>query len=364
MSNIFLDTVSNYSKFKNKILSIRDSIKENDLFLNEEHKLLCHYYTKIIELKKKLKTKNKKITFIYMKNVLLNDSHIDSLFNGSIMYKEVSYIYNIQWNDYNKKFINKYNYVVNSDYINSFFIEQFQFLNSLSIRDIYNLKYYTYHGDIYLNSYINNNFTIDLIKDNSENLFDNETEIYYFYHQFKDYFKKYPNYNNSIIDVDNKNGFINFIKKNHLNFSLNIYNHIFEMYLEELKNIFKIAPKTTDNLSLYRGISNDYITSKLKNKYYKTNQFTSTSIFAETAIMYSTQSNKTIIKIDVNKGNRLIYVEGITLSENDYEIIIPINSYLYLKKSLLDVPYYKKKDDLICPQENDININFLEFLLI
>jgi len=351
-------------KLKNKLSTIRDSIKEKDLYLNDEHKLLCFYNKKIIELKNKLKTQNKKIIFKYMKNVLDNDSIIDSFFNQSIIYKEVSYTYNILWNDYNKKFINKCNYVVNPDYINIFFIEQFQFLNSLSIRDIYNLKYYTYHGDIYLNAYLNKQFNTDLIKDYSDNLFDNTTEIYYFYDQFKDYFQNNIYYNDIIVDVNDKDSFIKFIKKNNLLFDSKIYNYIFDMYFKELKNIFKIAPKTNDKLTLYRGISKNYITPNLKNKYYKTNQFTSTSIFAETAINYSSPSNKTILKIDINKGNRLIFLEGITLSEKDFEIIIPINSYLYLKKSLNDVPFYKKKDNLICPEETDIKINLLEFLMI
>ena len=40
-----------------------------------------------------------------------------------------------------------------------------------------------------------------------------------------------------------------------------------------MNDIFKKAPKTTDKLILYRGITTDYITPKLKKDFYKNSQF-------------------------------------------------------------------------------------------
>jgi hypothetical protein len=138
-----------------------------------------------------------------------------------------------------------------------------------------------------------------------------------------------------------------------------IQKYILSKYLLELNEIFKKAPKTTQKLILYRGISNDYITPNLKkNFFYKNTQFTSTSLFIEQAINYS--KNKIVLKINVNIGLPLIFVEGITLAENDFEIIIPINSIFFVNKPPTIIPFYKKKDFLICPNEDNIPINIIE----
>ena len=367
--NSFLQTVSTSIKNKlfNKLSLIHESIKDDDLYINEDHKLLCFYYKKIADLKLQLKTKEKKLEFKYMKNII-DDSEFNTLisneYNNNIEYKEINYKYNIKWNDYNKKFINKLNFIFNYEYIKLFFQQQYEFLKSLTTRELYNIKYYTYHGDIYLNAFLNGTFNIDLIKNYSGNLFDNDTYIYYFYYQFKDYFRINNNYKGTYININDNDFFCSFIKKECLNFNLDIYNYIFKLYLNEMKAIFKKAPKTTDNLILYRGVSEDYINKNLKNKYYKTSQFTSTSIFVEKAINYTNQKNRILLKININKGVPLIFVEGITLAENDFEVILPINSFLYLKYPCKEVFYYSKKDNLICPSEEPIIINLIEFTYI
>jgi hypothetical protein len=350
----------------NKLSSSRKTIEENDLYLNEEHKLLCFYYNKYMELKAKLETKNKYKILRYMKNILINDELNTLLvneFENNIKYELLEYSYKIKWNEYNKKFINKLNYIFNYDYINIFLQEQDVFLKSLNTRELYNLKYYTYHGDIYINSFIQEKFKIDLIKDYSGNLVSNENDLCYFFYQLKDYFKL-NKYNDEIVNTDNNEIFISFIKKECLNFDMKIYNYILNKYLLEMNEIFKKAPKTTQKLILYRGISNDYITSKLKKDFYKNSQFTSTSLFIENAIDYATnKTDKLILKINVNIGMPLIFVEGITLAEKDFEVIIPINAIFFIKNKFKQVPFYKNKNN-ICPDEDILPINIMELLYI
>ena len=60
----------------------------------------------------------------------------------------------------------------------------------------------------------------------------------------------------------------------------------------------------------------------------------------------------------------LIFVEGITLADKDFEVIIPMNSILYINNPLKIVRYYKNKDDLICPEDSYININIIELSYI
>ena len=321
---------------------------------------------KYIELKSKLEIKNKKIFLNYMKNILIhneNNTLLSNEFNNKIEYKPIVYEYNIKWNNYNKIFINKLNYVFNFEYINLFLHQQHIFISSLNTRELYNIKYYTYHGDIYLNAYIQGTFSIDIIKNYSGNLVSNENDLCYFFYQLKDYFK-INKYNNIDIDINNNDSFINFIKKECLNFDMKIYEHIFTKYLLEMNDIFKKAPKTTDKLILYRGIKYDYISSKLKKDFYKNTQFTSTSLFIEKAIGYSSGKNKMVLKINVPKGMPLIFVEGITLAENDFEVIIPLNSIFYVKKISHIVPFYKNKENIICPDEDNTPINITELSYI
>ena len=171
------------NNIKAKLSSFRKNVEDNDIFLNEDHKLLCFYYNKYIELKSKLETKNKKIIFKFMRNILnLNENNtlIVNEFENKIEYELIKYEYNIKYNLYNKKYVNKLNYIFNYDYINIFLQEQYLFLRSLTTRELYNIKYYTYHGDIYLNAFIQGIFSIDFIIKYSGNLVSHENDLCYF----------------------------------------------------------------------------------------------------------------------------------------------------------------------------------------
>ena len=353
MSSLSLEIIDEKIKKQliNKLTSTRKILEEQDLFINEEHKQLCYYYKKYMELKTKLKTKNKKLTIRYMKIIFDDDNNIE--------YIPIEYYYNIKWNEYNKKFVNKLNYVFNYDYINVFLQQQHLFLSSLTKRELFNIKYYTYHGDIYINNFIQGTFSLDLIKGYSGNLVSTENNLCYFFYQLKDYFN-FNKYNNEVIDTNDDDLFISFIRNECFNFDMKIYDYIFKKYIVEMNEIFKKAPRTTDKLILYRGISFDYITSKLKKDFYKNSQFSSTSLFIEKAFDYTSNKNRMIMKINVNIGMPLIFVEGITLAEKDFEIIIPLNAIFLLKHPFKQVNYYKNKEDLLCPDENVININMIE----
>lgn len=355
-----------FKKLLNKKLSYSETINDEDLYLNEEHQQLCHYYKKYMELKLKLETSNKRLTIKYMRNIIDEDENttlISNEFNNNIKYEEIEYHYNIKYNKYNKKFINKLNYVFNYDYINEFLRQQHIFLSSLTTREIYNIKYYTYHGDIYLNAFIQGTFSLDLIKGYSGNLVSNDNDLCYFFYQLKDYFK-YNDYKGQQININDNKSFILFIKNECFNFDMSIYDYIFKNYLIEMKQIFMKAPKTTEKIILYRGISFDYLSLSLKKDYYKNTQFTSTSLFFEKAFDYASSKNKMVIKINVNIGMPIIFVEGITLAEKDFEVIIPINAIFYVKHPFKEVKYYKKKEDLLCPDENITIVNMIELSYI
>ena len=358
--------LSKLEKSRNQIL------KDNDLYINKEHKKLCYYNDKLNELKKKLKILNKYIEINYNENKLINNSEIETFIekrrvgdNAVLDYKNNIYRYNIKYNEYNKKFINKIQEYIDVNNLNEFIEQQNNFIESLNIREIYNLKYYTYRGDIYLNSYIDNNgiFDPEIILNNGGGIVDDDSDLCYYFFQFYDYFIINNNYNGEVVRLDDDQTFIKFIKDNYLNFDKEIYKFIFDKYIKELKAIFSKAPKAKHKIVLYRGINENYILSKSKKGYYKTNHFSSTSLFPEFAYNY-TKKNKIMLKIIVEEGMSLIFVEGITLAKGDFEVIIPINSTMYIDYALKKVSYYKKQED-ICPtknSENNINITTVIYM--
>ena len=84
--------------------------------------------------------------------------------------------------------------------------------------------------------------------------------------------------------------------------------------------------------------------------YYTTNQITTTSLFVEN--VYDLTKNNIIIKIIVNKGLPLIFLQGISFCRDKYEVIIPNNSTLYIDYAMKKINYYKDKNNIICPDEN------------
>ena len=365
------------SKTHDKLLSKLEKsrkqiLKDNDIYVSKEHKQLCYYNEKLIELKKKIKILNKHIEINYKNNILVNNSELDTFIekrsegdNSSLDYSDKIYKYNIKYNEYNKKFINKIQEHIDVNNLNEFIEQQNTFIESLNIRDIYNLKYYTYRGDIYLNSYIDCGgiFDPNVIKNNGGGIVDDDSDLCYYFFQFSDYFKLNNNYKGEEIPLDNDQLFIKFLKNNYLDFNEDIYKFVFETYIKELKEIFNKAPRTKHEIVLYRGVNENYILNQSKKGYYITNHFSSTSLFTEIAYNY-TKKKKIILKIIVEKGLPLIFVEGITLAKGDYEVIMPIHSTLYIDYALKKINYYKTRDD-ICPtinNDNTINMTTVIFM--
>jgi hypothetical protein len=354
-SNIHSRLITKLEKSREQI------IKDNDLYVSKEHKQLCYYNEKLIELKKKLKILNKHIEINYKENILINNSELETFIekrkegNNSVLdYNDKIYKYIIKYNEYNKKFINKIQEYIDEKNLSEFIKQQNNFIESLNIREIYNLKYYTYRGDIYLNSFIDNNgiFDPDIISSNSGGIIDDDSDLCYYFFQFYDYFKINNNYEGKEVPMNDDKLFIKFIQDNYLDFNNEIYKYVFNSYIKELKDIFNKAPRTLHRVVLYRGINESYILKQSKKGYYLTNHFSSTSLFPEIAYNY-TKKKKIILKIIVEKGLPLIFVEGITLAKGDFEVIMPINSTLYIDYALKKIDYYKTRDD-ICPSK-DIN---------
>jgi len=238
-----------------------------------------------------------------------------------------TYIHKILYNDYllehfHTTFYNKIYSNFNLAIIQDFITKNDIFINSLTERELYTIKYYTYHGDILLNLYIQHtkkgtfdkNIIIKAIKEYCGSIKDVDTNICLFYYQFMELFKDIYNDEDEIIE-------------NYEKFSTQDYAKLFELYIRDFNLIFAKAPKTDEILWLYRGIENDYISGEIKNNRYINEQYMSTSLFVEKAYEYTKKSNRQIYRFRINKKTPLLFVQGISLAKEgyDFEVIIPIN---------------------------------------
>jgi hypothetical protein len=352
-----------HKKLLTKLEKARQQIAfDNDMYINKDHELLCSYYNKIDELKKRLEIETKNINLAYRQNVLLGNSEQETFlqknkFGQKLNFIDTNYTYKIKYNKYNHKFINKIQHNIDDNVLQEFMNKQNQFIESLTLREIYVLKYYTYHGDVYINAYIDGIFNPSMMEQIGGGIVDDSSDLCYFFYQFMDYFSANNYYNGKYVPVTDDVQFIQFLSDNYLKFDANIYNTVFDQYIKEFQQLFDKAPRMQQKLLLYRGIDANYVLSESSKGYYNTNHFSSTSLFAETALKYTKPKNRMMLKIIVDENLPLIFVEGLSLARGDFEVIIPINATLYIDYAMKKINYYKNANDIVCPDANAEVVN-------
>lgn len=311
--SIEYDKIINYIKYTKLIkIMVRSKIDKN----------IISDYDDISAIKKQIFKKN---LHYYEYSLNYYDDNIKTIQN---------YNHKILYNDYlnhhfHTTFYNKIYHSFNIKNIQDFITKNDDFIRNLTEREILTIKYYTYHGDILLNLYIQHkkkgifdkNIIINAIKEYCGSIKDEDTDICLFYIQFKDLLQ-------DKIEITEE-----YIIENYETFSTDDYSILFELYIRDLNLIFGKAPKTEEILWLYRGIENDYISSKMVNNEYINDQYMSTSLFIEKAYEYTTIKNRQIYRIQIDINTPLLFVQGISLAKegNDFEIIIPMNLTFKMK---------------------------------
>jgi hypothetical protein len=332
-----------------KLEKVRNKIKEdNDIYISKEHELVCYYYDKYKELVDKIKMVEKKINLEYLTDNIDINSQQNFLEKDTIEFKKKTSKIVIDYNEYNHKFINKIQRIINIDHLNELLQQQDDFIKSLSVRELYNLKHYTYQGDKIIVEFINKTFSIDFLKID----YNNSTLLYF---QFLDYFSHNPIFNGKDVNINDSQEFLKFINSNYKTFSIDIYNQVISAYIHELNEIFKKAPKTKEVMYVYRGVKDNYISKEVsKNKtrgFFVSNRFTSTSLFLKSAIGFIGQDS-VLYEIKIEKGLPVIFLNGITFITEEFEILLPINSTFYIDYALKTENYYHNKN-LICNENKD-----------
>jgi len=341
---------------------------------SEEYKKMVKYHEKYMEIKKNLKLEKKIIPITY------KNFHI---YQGKIKTTDIIYEHTAYYNEYNENFINNLNTKYDIDIIKDFIREQEDFIRSLSIYELYTLKYYTDTGDILLKDYLNGDFKINEINNlevNNNNYY-NLDQMYnsysikhdsylIFFYQFSYIFNKiiedektdkYDIFEKYDITRDySKREFKNFILSNYEEIDIEIYHMVFEKYINDIIVIFNKAPILKNELITYRGIKKKNIKDiiNLKKGSFMNSTFMSTSLFDNVAKTFTNDEDGYVQRINLGSSpNRVIFMELITLHRNEFEVLLPINSILYIdyrfrKMQLYDV---SSNDNFICENEFDPN---------
>jgi len=138
---------------------------------------------------------------------------------------------------------------------------------------------------------------------------------------------------------------------------------VLKKYINDIINIFNKAPIVEDDIICYRGIKENYINENkdlinLKEGTYINNSFMSTSLFIDTAMKFTSNIDKEkryIQRINI-KNNRVIFLQFVSLYEREYEILLPINSRLYIEYPFRKIKIYNPYDknnsnDIKCEEE-------------
>lgn len=369
-----LITLSNKNKsfIINKLHKFKiyiDKKHEDEYYINEDHKLLCLYRNKYLELQKKLELKQLTHTIKYDKinydlTVIIKKTHDIQLY----------------YNDYNKNFINKLYDNINIDILNNILSNNDIFLKSLLKDELDNIRYYTYYGDTILNMFLKKCFTIEWLKDTYYDssasepfiLFDDNNIKYFLFNtQIYNYFKldewKYSNLlNKTNIEIFNM----------YYNISVDDYKAIFKLYIADLMNIFNKAPKLTSKLIVYRGVNNDYHLKKTKEGVFINTFFSSTTFLFDIAYKFldKNKTNGFIQRITIDEGIPILFLEGITFNEGEFEMLLPINTFYILEtptiKNIYVYPFSRldankpKIKNIICDTDDSVKINLSDLHLI
>ena len=351
-----------------KLEKARQKIKEdNEIYINKDHQKLCYHYSKYLEFKKKVKMEKKKLEFSYIDDGITRHLQVEVLnqysnnpsFNIELYTKKEKFTHELEYNQFNHKFVNQVQKIINVDQLQDFFDKQSEFIKNLSIRDRYNLKYYTNQGDTIMVHFINRTFDITNIEFPRNNII--------FYFQFLDYFNENPVYNSFQVNTSDYYQFSSFIMKNYKSFNHDIYNYVINKFIQELKDLYEKAPRTKEVMYVYRGINDNYIAQEVsKNKslgYFISNRFTSTSIFATTAFKFT--NTQKLYEIKIEKGLPVIFMEGITLFKGEYEVLLPINATFFIDYANKIIKHNNMNKSFICienEQTDNINITSLVYI--
>lgn len=381
-------------KINHKLLKVLEIARNNirsreDLFLDEEHRIMCETITKNIysddpdiekyrnlyeDIKKNIVTKQLSIKYLSFR---FGKNRMTDILSDDIFSMEDKHIFKLNYNKYTQKFFNQLNCNFNGDVITNFVNKQNKFIDTMDFREKLLLRDYinpiTFENII--KSFENGKLTLNDIIDTFR-FFKGHMEEYQappFIMQIYPILKKHKS---SLVDDD---GFIQELAEKCFDINMvkqitnNRWKEILNLYMKELTQLFDKAPKTEEEIVLYRGIDLDYIGQSSKKGFYYLNRFTSATLDSNVALEYTDKYNPLIYRITIAKGFPLLFIEPFNeMNEDLVEVLLPKGCIVYIESGIkkIDIFDYKTGYNIrdsyndICPKKTDKKIRVLDIKLL
>lgn len=259
---------------------------------------------------------------------------------------------------------------------NEWITNQMKYIESLSPRDIYTIRQYTYNGDRIVNEYLRNNFNEDIFK---ENIYHNIRVLAY---QLYECIIN-TNNTNDYIKTTNKNEFKNVekiitpIQKNPLSFTrliklgvlfkngllnMNIFYKAIEQFKDDIQRIILGAPPLPTELTVFRGVETKFYQQDSINTFYLNKGFISTTIDPKIIIekeFMKLNNNLSynyyccLQKLKLVAETRAIIMFPISRVLNEYEILLPLDTIYELHNGTSKM-YIQQKPTDTCLQDGNV----------
>lgn len=305
-----------------------------------------------------------------------------------------------EYNNYNKEFINDKSIENNLEMDVKWLQRQITYINSLPKYDIYTLKGYTYYGDVMVNSLLRDIIEWDNVANMNKDFFDS-FEYFPLYFQLdsivthvlmhhgklgayslfnkpeKTMVRLYTKPNNGKIPRSaNLASYIELIVKNYNQWQHSdkyivlvslwgmlydvVHKKAIQLFQQDLTRIINKSPALTRDITVYRGVRNDFYLQGAKNGYYKNIGFVSTSLDVEKAQFFQmlgqeeTSNSCCIQKITLLKGTRVLLMMVTSQYGDEKEVLLNHGSTYMIKEPKIMKTFYQKayeKSYDICHQD-------------
>lgn len=336
-----------------KLYKARNQIElNNDIYLDSEHEKLCDFYNKYKELSKKFSLEKVSIKYdsIKIDKHILSDNHNE---DDIITFKNIVIDFDLMYNKYNKKFINRLYVSHDNNIYKQWIKEQIEFIKNLSAEEIYTLRCHTHDGDIIINKFIINNFKIEGDIDEFDNgyrksniivdkkQFNTNRNFILFYYQIKKYLynkdKKFAQLNKLELEE--------YITLNYKNFN---WSNILFIYINDINKIFDKCPIIKNNLVFYRGTNDDYYLKNSSKGLHTSKTLSSFTFDYKTAVSYAS-IKCCIMRVIAPEFSKIILID-ILSPYNEKEVLLPFDTKYNIDYPRHYINYYKTSE--ICPDES------------
>jgi hypothetical protein len=230
----------------------------------------------------------------------------------------------------------------NSQYIDYEWIEkQLQYIIQLSDRQKHIVRSYTIYGDQFINNYLRNTLTKQLI-----------TQLLIECQKYNENPFMYQHYDTTQhYEIDDK-------------YEANIYSYI-HAFIKEFTDIINDSPKLTKKIKVFRGLSdkkyllNIVQTNANNNKYIQNNDFISSSIYIASASTFM-KKKCCLLELFVEPSVPCLFTAQLSKRRNEYEVTFPpgiVMKYIRCKKKFMlnEFEHYDNANVFIKPESYNIS---------